>query len=301
MKRAGFVTLIGQPNAGKSTLLNQLIGSKIAIVTHKVQTTRTRLRGIKMHGDTQIVFIDTPGLFPAKRKLERAMIAAAWGGVNDADIVILLIEAQRSINEGIESIIAQLAKRITKTQKILLAINKIDRVPREKLLHLAAEMHKRFDFEKTFMISATKGYGVDYLLDYLGQTLPRGPYLYPTDQIADMPMRLIAAEITREKLLLRLHQEIPYDLTVETQNWQKLRDKSLRIDQTIYVARPGHKGIILGPAGQTIKEISIAARKDIAMMIEEKIHLFINVKLRPNWENNAQHYSEIGLNFKDTQ
>lgn len=301
MTRAGFVALIGEPNAGKSTLMNHIVGSKISIVTHKVQTTRARIRGIAMAQDAQIIFIDTPGLFRTKRKLDRAMVAAAWSAVSDADIAVLLVEAHRGLSDGVQMILDGLLKRNTPPKKMLLAINKIDLVPSEALLRLTAALHEHFSFQDTFMISAHKGYGVDDLQNYLATHLPKGSHLYPEDQIADVPMRMIAAEITREKLLLRLHQELPYNLTVETENWQERKDGSVRIDQTIYVTRTGHKGIALGPKGETIKAISIAARKEIKDMLEREVHLFLQIKLRPNWQDEAQRYSEMGLDFQDTK
>src|SRR5690606_39695413 len=238
--RAGFVALIGEPNAGKSTLLNQMVGAKVSIVTHKVQTTRARIRGIAMRGDSQIVFVDTPGIFRPRRRLDRSMVAAAWGGAADADVVLLLIEAHRGLTPGVEAIIEQLREHAGKTP-VALVINKIDRVEAEALLALAQEVNGAFDFVSTFMISAEKGHGCDDLLDWLAGEVPQGPWLYPEDQVADLPMRMIAAEITREKLTLRLHEEIPYQLTVETERWEEKKDGAARVDQVIYVARPGHR------------------------------------------------------------
>ena len=296
--RAGFVALIGEPNAGKSTLLNQMVGAKVSIVTHKVQTTRARIRGICMQGQAQIVFVDTPGLFRPRRRLDRAMVAAAWGGAADADIVVLLIEAQRGMTEGVKAVLAALPERLG-GRNVALAINKIDKVKAESLLGLAAEMNAAFAFTKTFMISAEKGYGVADLREWLAAALPEGPWYYPEDQIADVPMRQIAAEITREKLTLRLHEELPYQLTVETENWQDRDDGSTRIDQLIYVARDGHKGIVLGHGGETIKSISQTARAEIAAFLGRPVHLFLQVKVRPNWLEEPERYGEIGLDFKD--
>ena len=296
--RAGFVALIGEPNAGKSTLLNRMVGAKVSIVTHKVQTTRARIRGVCMAGQSQIVFVDTPGIFRPRRRLDRAMVSAAWGGASDADVVVLLIEAHRGLTEGAKAIIAALKER-NGAQPVALAINKIDRVKAERLLQLAEEANGAFPFVKTFMISAEKGYGVDDLRDFLAGELPEGPWYYPEDQIADLPMRMIAAEITREKLTLRLHEELPYQLTVETEAWEEKPDGSARIDQIIYVSRDGHKGIVLGKGGETIKAISTAARAEMAEFMGRPIHLFLQVKLRENWQDEPARYSEMGLDFKD--
>jgi GTP-binding protein Era len=298
MTRAGFVALIGEPNAGKSTLLNRMVGAKVSIVTHKVQTTRARVRGVAMQGDTQIVFVDTPGLFQPKRRLDRAMVAAAWGGASDADVIVLMVEAHRGVTEGVERILTGL-EEIGKGRTVALAINKIDRVASEVLLGLTKDLNDRFDFAETFMISAEKGHGVDALREWLAKALPEGPWLYPEDQIADLPMRMIAAEMTREKLTLRLHQELPYQLTVETENWEERKDGSARIDQIIYVMRDGHKGIVLGNKGETIKAVSKAARAELEAFLDRKIHLFLQVKVRPNWLEESERYSEMGLDFKD--
>ncbi len=296
--RCGFVALIGEPNAGKSTLTNRMVGAKVSIVTHKVQTTRTRIRGVAIEGDTQIVLVDTPGLFRPRRRLDRAMVAAAWGGAADADIIVLLIEAHRGVTAGVERILAELTET-ARGRPVALAINKIDRVASERLLSLAAEMNDRFDFARTFMISAEKGHGTDDLRRWLADELPEGPWLYPEDQIADLPLRMIAAEITREKLTLRLHQELPYQLTVETENWEERKDGSARIDQVIYVARDGHKGIVLGHKGETIKAVGKLARAELEEFLGRKIHLFLQVRVRPNWLEEPERYSEMGLDFKD--
>jgi len=298
MTKAGFVALIGEPNAGKSTLLNRMVGAKVSIVTHKVQTTRARIRGVAMEGEAQIVFVDTPGLFQPRRRLDRAMVAAAWGGAADADIIVLLVEAQRGITEGVERILDGLAD-IGKGRTVALAINKIDRVESEVLLGLSQALNERFDFTETFMISAEKGHGVEHLRRWLAGQLPDGPWLYPEDQIADLPMRMIAAEMTREKLTLRLHQELPYQMTVETEAWEERKDGSARIDQIIYVVRDGHKGIVLGHKGETIKAVSQAARAELTEFLGRKVHLFLQVKVRPNWLDEAERYSEMGLDFKD--
>ncbi len=298
MTKAGFVALIGEPNAGKSTLLNQMVGAKVSIVTHKVQTTRARIRGVAMHGESQIVFIDTPGLFRPRRRLDRAMVAAAWTGAADADVVVLMVEAHRGITDGVKTILENLSER-SQTTKIALAINKIDKVKSEVLLGLAKELNDAFAFSETFMISAERGHGTDTLKDWLASQLPEGPYLYPEDQIADLPMRMIAAEITREKLTLRLHQELPYQMTVETENWEERKDGSAKIDQVIYVVRDGHKGIVLGHRGETVKAVSKAAREELEEFMGRKIHLFLQVKVRPNWLEEKERYSEMGLDFKD--
>ncbi len=296
--RAGFVALIGEPNAGKSTLLNRMVGAKVSIVTHKVQTTRARIRGVAMEGESQIVFVDTPGLFRPRRRLDRAMVAAAWTGAADADLVVLLIEAHRGLTHGVETILDGLRER-AEGRRVALAINKIDRVKAEDLLALTRKMNEAFAFEETFLISAEKGHGVEHLRKWLADNLPAGPWLYPEDQIADLPMRMIAAEMTREKLTLRLHQELPYQLTVETESWEERKDGSARIDQVIYVARDGHKGIILGRKGETIKAVSQAARAELEEFLGRKVHLFLQVKVRPNWLEESERYSEMGLDFRD--
>ncbi|MBF9048096.1 GTPase Era [Rhodobacterales bacterium LSUCC0031] len=296
--RAGFTALIGEPNAGKSTLLNRMVGAKVSIVTHKVQTTRARIRGVAMAGESQIVFVDTPGLFQPRRRLDRAMVAAAWGGAADADIVVLLIEAHRGKTAGVETILSALSER-AKGRRVALAINKIDRVEAPVLLKLTEDMNAAFTFAATFMISAEKGYGVEDLRDWLAAQMPEGPWLYPEDQIADLPMRMIAAEMTREKLTLRLHEELPYQLTVETERWEERQDGSARIDQIVYVARDGHKGILLGKGGETIKAVSKAAREELEDFMGRRVHLFLQVKVRPNWLDEAERYSEMGLDFRD--
>ncbi len=296
--RAGFVALIGEPNAGKSTLLNQMVGAKVSIVTHKVQTTRARIRGVALEGDAQIIFVDTPGLFRPRRRLDRAMVAAAWGGAADADVIVLMIEAHRGVTEGVERILETLTET-AEGRTVALAINKIDRVKSGVLLGLSQDLNARFPFAQTFMISAEKGYGVEDLRAWLAGEMPEGPWLYPEDQIADLPMRMIAAEITREKLTLRLHQELPYQLTVETESWEDRKDGSARIEQTVYVARDGHKGILLGKKGETIKAVGQAARAELEEMLDRRVHLFLQVKVRPNWLDEAARYSAMGLDFSD--
>ena len=296
--RAGFVALIGEPNAGKSTLLNRMVGAKVSIVTHKVQTTRARIRGVAMEGDTQIVFVDTPGLFQPRRRLDRAMVAAAWGGAADADVVVLMVEAHRGMTDGVQRILDGLGE-IGQGRRIALGINKIDRVEAPVLLGLTKDLNERYDFAETFMISAEKGHGVDDLRRWLAAELPEGPWLYPEDQIADLPMRMIAAEMTREKLTLRLHQELPYQLTVETETWEERKDGSARIEQLIYVTRDGHKGIVLGHKGETIKAVSQAARAELTEFLGRKVHLFLQVKVREKWLEDAERYDQMGLDFKD--
>ena len=298
MTRSGFVALIGEPNAGKSTLLNQMVGAKISIVTHKVQTTRTRIRGVSVENQSQIIFVDTPGLFTPRRRLDRAMVAAAWNGVTDSDITLLMVEAHRGLTEGVEKIISSISE-IGKNGKLALVINKIDKVNVNDLLSLSKEINDRHPFVETFMISAEKGKGINDLRRWLASNLPEGPWLYPDDQISDMPLRMIAAEITREKLTLRLHQELPYQLTVETEKWEEKADKSVRIEQIIYLSRSGHKGIVLGKKGETIKAVSMASRLSIEEFLGARVHLFLRLKVREKWMEETERYSEMGLDFKD--
>ncbi|MGO4336551.1 GTPase Era [Labrys sp. KB_33_2] len=292
--RCGFVALIGAPNAGKSTLMNAIVGAKLSIVTHKVQTTRAIVRGIAITGEAQIIFVDTPGIFQPRRRLDRAMVTTAWSGAADADAVCLLVDAQRGLDEGNEAILQKLSA--TKQKRILI-LNKIDAVKREKLLELAQAVNARLPFEQTFMLSALTGSGVEDLTRHLGSIMPAGPWLYPEDQISDAPLRSLAAEITREKLFLRLHDELPYESTVETTAWTSMKDGSARIEQTIYVTREGHKKIVIGKGGETIKAISMAARKEIAAMAEAPVHLFLFVKVRENWSDDPERYREMGLDF----
>lgn len=292
--RCGFVALVGAPNVGKSTLLNQLVGAKVSIVTPKVQTTRMQVRGIAMHGNSQIVFVDTPGIFKPKRRLERAMVKAAWSGAGDADLVALLIDAKKGIDEEARGIIENLAEA---PGKKVLIINKIDTVPRESLLAIAAEADRLSRFERIFMIAAVKGDGTDDVLRYFAEAVPPGPFHYPPDEISDLPERLMAAEITREKLYLRLHEELPYQSTVETDSWKELKDGSVRIEQTIYVERGSQRKIVLGEGGRMIKAISTDARKEIAAALDRKVHLFLHVKVREDWENDPARYRAAGLEF----
>ena len=296
--RAGFVALIGEPNAGKSTLLNRMVGAKVSIVTHKVQTTRARIRGVALEGAAQVVFVDTPGLFAPRRRLDRAMVAAAWGGAADADVVVLLIEAQRGMTAGVKAILGTLRDRVG-GRPVALAVNKIDRVKAEALLRLSQEMNEAFPFERTFLISAERGHGTDDLKRWLAQMMPEGPWLYPEDQLADLPLRMIAAETTREKLTLRLHQELPYELTVETEAWEERPDGSARVDQVIFVAREGHRGIVLGRGGETVKAVGQAARRDLEEFMGRRVHLFLTVKVKENWLEDPERYGEMGLDFRD--
>ena len=292
--RCGFVALIGAPNAGKSTLLNALVGSKVSIVSRKVQTTRTLVRGIAIEGTAQIIFVDTPGIFMPRRRLDQAMVTSAWGGAGDADLVGLLVDASKGVDEEVEAILPGLPKL---KASAILVLNKIDTVERSSLLKLTAEINMRFAFRETFMISALTGDGVAHLKARLAAMMPEGPWLYPEDQVSDAPLRLLAAEITREKLFERLHDELPYQSTVETDSWKELPDGSARIEQTIYVARDGQKKIVIGDGGRTIKAIGQAARKEIAEAAEQKVHLFLFVKVRPGWVDDPERYREMGLDF----
>ena len=292
--RCGFVALIGAPNAGKSTLINRLVGSKVSIVSRKVQTTRTLVRGIAIEGNSQIVFVDTPGIFAPKRRLDRAMVTSAWSGAGDAEFVALLIDVRRGIDEEVDAILQKLPSI---SQPVALIMNKIDLVERERLLSLAQELNGRFKFIETFMVSAENGDRVPHIREVLARLMPHGPWLYPEDQVSDAPLRMLAAEITREKLFERLHDELPYQLTVETESWQERKDGSVRIEQTIYVARETHRKIILGKGGQSIKAIGEQSRREIAVEIEAPVHLFLFVKVRENWVNDPARYREMGLEF----
>ncbi|MBF9234008.1 GTPase Era [Microvirga alba] len=292
--KAGFVALIGAPNAGKSTLLNSLVGSKVSIVSRKVQTTRALVRGIAIEGEAQIVFVDTPGIFKPKRRLDRAMVTSAWGGAADADAVALLIDARKGIDEEAEAILDRLPE--LKRPKILI-LNKIDLIERSRLLELAAKLNEKVPFAHTFMISALKGDGIETLKRQLAGLMPEGPWLYPEDQISDAPLRMLAAEITREKIYERLHEELPYQSTVETDQWQQRPDGSIRIEQTVFVERDSQRKIVLGKGGQTIKAIGQAARREITEIAEAPVHLFIFVKVRENWSDDPERYREMGLEF----
>jgi GTP-binding protein Era len=290
----GIVALIGAPNAGKSTLLNAMVGAKISIVTPKVQTTRALIRGIAVEGASQLIFVDTPGIFAPRRRLDRAMVGTAWGSARDADIVALLIDSRKGLEDDDEAILHGLAD--VRTKKVLV-LNKVDLVEKSKLLALAQALNERVAFASTFMISALSGDGVADLKGWLAAQVPAGPWLYPEDQMSDAPLRQLAAEITREKLYLRLHQELPYRSTVETEVWKELRDGSVRIEQTIYVERESQRKIVLGKGGQTIKAIGAAARADIAEAVEQPVHLFLFVKVREGWGDDPERYREMGLEF----
>jgi len=296
-QRCAFIAVIGAPNAGKSTLVNALVGAKVSIVSHKVQTTRVPLRGIATDGDSQLVFIDTPGVFTPRRRLETAMVEAAWGGARDADIVVLVIDAAKGLDDEVDGILEKLKDvRLPR----FAVLNKIDRLSsRDKLLELAADLGQKLEFERVFMISATTGDGVADLKRTLAERAPKGPWHYAADDLSDAPMRIMAAEITREKIYNRLHDELPYSSTVETTAWTERKDGSVRIEQTIYVVRPGQKAIVLGKGGQTIKQISMDARRELAQILERPVHLFLFVKVREDWQNDPERYREMGLELPD--
>ena len=290
----GFVALIGAPNAGKSTLLNGLVGSKVSIISHKVQTTRALIRGIAVEGQSQLIFVDTPGIFSPRRRLDRAMVTTAWSGAHEADLVGVLIDSRKGLDEEAESILARLGD--VKPPKLLI-LNKVDVVAKEVLLDLAKAANAAAKFEATFMVSALTGDGVADLKVWLAQLVPPGPWLYPPEQMSDAPIRQLAAEITREKLFERLHQELPYHSTVETESWKELRAGDIRIEQTIYVERESQRKIVLGKGGQTIKAIGEAARREIAEIVEAKVHLFLFVKVREGWGEDPERYRAMGLEF----
>ena len=292
--KCGFIALIGSPNAGKSTLLNALVGSKVSIISHKVQTTRALIRGIAIEGRSQLIFVDTPGIFSPKRRLDRAMVTTAWSGAHEADIVGVLIDARKGVDEESEQILQRLGE--VKAPKLLI-LNKIDLMAKEALLTLSNAANKTAKFEATFMVSALTGDGVGDLKSWLAARLPAGPWLYPPDQMSGAPVRQLAAEITREKLFERLHQELPYHSTVETEVWKELRAGDIRIEQTIYVERESQRKIVLGKGGQTIKAIGEAARKEIAEIAEAKVHLFLFVKVREGWGEDPERYRAMGLEF----
>ncbi|WP_027547162.1 GTPase Era [Bradyrhizobium sp. WSM2254] len=292
--RCGFVALIGAPNVGKSTLVNALVGAKVTIVSRKVQTTRALIRGIVIENNAQIILVDTPGIFSPKRRLDRAMVSTAWSGAHDADLVCVLLDAKTGIDEEAEAI---LAKAASVNHEKILVINKVDLVQREKLLALAQAANERMPFAKTFMIAAISGDGVDDLRNTLAEMVPPGPFLYPEDQMSDAPMRHLAAEITREKIYRKLHQELPYQSTVETDKWEERKDKSVRIEQTIFVERESQRKIVLGKGGATIKSIGADSRKEISEILGVPVHLFLFVKVRENWGDDPDRYREMGLEF----
>jgi GTP-binding protein Era len=292
--RCGFVSLIGAPNVGKSTLVNALVGAKVSIVSPKVQTTRTLIRGIAIEGAAQLIFVDTPGIFAPRRRLDRAMVGTAWSSTQDADLVAVLFDARKGIEDDDEAIVSALGDiRPAKA----LVLNKVDVVEKPKLLSLAESLNARVRFAATFMISALSGDGVADLRRWFADQVPPGPWLYPEDAISDVPMRQLAAEITREKLFLKLHQELPYQSTVETESWKELKDGSVRIEQTIYVERESQRKIVLGKAGRSIRAIGATARKEIAEAVEKPVHLFLFVKVRQGWGDDPERYREMGLEF----
>lgn len=295
MTRAGFVSLIGPPNAGKSTLMNTLVGQKVSIVTPKVQTTRSRIRGIAMHDDAQVVFVDTPGIFVPKRRLDRAMVNAAWQGADDSDLVVLVHDVARSkIDDDTARIVDALAKD---NIKAVLVLNKIDLVSPERLLERAEELSQKVEFSRVFMLSAEKGKGTDDFMAWLADQMPEGPYLFDPEDLSDMPMRLLAAEILREKLFLNLHEELPYQLTVETESWEERDDGSAEVRCSIFVAREGHRGIVLGKGGKTIGRIGTAARCELEEVLDRRVHLFTHVKFRKDWMNDPARYQDWDLDF----
>ncbi len=289
--RFGFIAVLGAPNAGKSTLINRIVGAKVTIVSPKVQTTRTRVLGIVGRNRSQLVFVDTPGIFAPRRRLDRAMVDAAWKGAADADLLALLVDSERGFDANTRAIVEQI-----KGDAVLI-LNKVDQVPREKLLALSQAINEAGTFRETFMISALKGDGVEDLTDYFAASVPEGVWMFPEDQLSDMPMRLMAAEIVREKLFLQLHQELPYALTVETEDWKTLKDGSARIAAVIIIERDSHKGMVLGKGGQRIKAVGAAAREELEAMFDCKVHLFLHVKVRRDWKDKAEHYRALGLDF----
>lgn len=294
-QKCGFVAVIGPPNAGKSTLSNALVGQKVTIVTQKAQTTRMRLRAVVMHEDAQIILVDTPGIFDAKQRFDRAMVNEVWAGVKDADQVLVVLDAARTGGKEVDLMLEGLADN---KKKVSLVLNKIDTVPNESLLALVKELNDRVAFEDTFLISALKGDGLERLKDTLAANMPEGPFLYPEDQAADVPSLLLASEVMREKLFLRLHQELPYALTVETDKWENKKDGSVRIEQTVFVRRDSQKAIVLGKGGRTMKEISSEARLELEDMFERRVHLFVFVKVRKNWQEDPERYRMLGLDYK---
>ncbi len=297
--RCGFVAVLGAPNAGKSTLVNAFVGAKVSIVTPKVQTTRTRVLGICADGASQLIFVDTPGIFDPKRRLERAMVAAAWRGAADADMIAVVVDAARAADRGIDDDTGRIFEGLEKSGKMaVLALNKIDLMRRQKLLALADEIRARGLFTDTFMVSALTGDGVDHMRGFLAKSAQVGPWLYPEDQLSDMPERLLAAEITREQLFLRLHDELPYALTVETDEWENFRDGSAKINQTIYIRRSSQKAIVLGKGGKQIKSVGAAARSELETILGRRVHLMLHVKVREKWVDDPARYREWGLDFE---
>ncbi len=294
-QRCGFIAVVGAPNAGKSTLVNALVGTKVTIVSRKAQTTRVPIRGIAMAGASQLIFIDTPGIFAPRRRLDRAMVEAAWTRAAEADVIALVVDAAKGADgEDTERILDRLAEMRT---QLLLVLNKVDRVKKETLLGLAQSLNARIPFQRTFMISALGGSGVEDLKRALAELVPPGPWHYPEDDVSDVPMRLLAAEVTREKIYERLHEELPYAITVETTSWKELRDGTVRVEQTIFVERESQRGIVLGEGGRTVKQISMEARKELGQMLDKAVHLFLHVKVREGWQDDPERYREMGLDF----
>ena len=293
-KRCGYVAIVGAPNAGKSTLVNALVGAKVSIVSPKVQTTRFRVLGIVMSGPAQVILVDTPGIFAPKRRLDRAMVAAAWSGAADADLICLLVDAQKGYDPDSRAIVDRL--RATKRQAVLI-LTKVDLVAKEKLLTLTSEMHAEGLFSEVFMVSALKGSGLKELATLFAERSPQGPWMFPEDEISDLPQRMLAAEITREKAFMKLHEELPYALTVETEQWEEREDGSARVDQVIYIQRDSQKAIVVGKGGAMIKAIGANAREELEKLLERRIHLFLHVKVKEDWQDRRTHYSEMGLDF----
>lgn len=298
--RCGFVAVLGAPNAGKSTLVNTLVGAKVSIVSPKVQTTRTIVRGIALQEQSQVVFVDTPGIFETPRhKLDRAMISAAWTGAEDADVLLLVIDGARRLEGNAKAILKALAKRQnTRPTNVMLVINKVDAAEKEPLLELTKELNQELTFSEIFMVSALTGDGTERILDVLAKAMPQSPWLFPEDEISDMPQRLLAAEITREKLFLSLHQELPYDCAVETESWQERKDGSARVDQIIYVTRDSQKPIVLGKGGKHIKHVGEQSRRELEDLLGRRLHLFLHVKIEPKWREKRAHFSAWGLDFE---
>jgi GTPase len=294
-RRCGIIAVIGAPNAGKSTLVNRLVGAKVTIVSRKVQTTRSSIRGIAIEGESQLIFIDTPGIFEPKRRLDRAMVGAAWTGAADADAVIVLVDAAKGLDQDLERLLDRLKAT---TSKCYLVLNKVDRIAeKERLLALANDLSNRLPFDRVFMISALNGSGADELKTHLANTVPPGPWLYPDDELTDIPLRLLAAEVTREKIYNNLHDELPYETAVETTSWTDMKNGSVRIEQTIYVTRDSQRSIVLGKGGQTVKRISTQARTELAEILEKPVHLFLFVKVAQGWEGDPERYRDLGLDF----
>ena len=298
-QHCAVVSLLGEPNVGKSTLVNQIMGTKVSIVTHKSQTTRTRVRGIKVEENVQLILVDTPGVFIPKSRLDRAMVSAAWGGFAEADFILFMIDVTRGLTVGGKAILQSVFDKENDNNPVVLLLNKIDRINRRDLLKLSKLLNTVYNFQMTFMISSKRGSGINDLIKWVSSKAPIAPWLYPEDQIADFPIQTFAAEVTREKLMLRLHQEIPYQLTVEPDTWIKMENKSVKIHQLIYVINKRHKAMVLGKKGETIKAVSIAARKELQESFNHEVHLFLQVKVRNNWLNEPLRFSNIGLTYTD--